>query len=277
MPNRLSDMIFDEVSLVYKGANQHSRVAIAKSADGVEQEEAMGYTDQDGNPVDVNSLAEGDVVFDEDGQGFVYTEQDVDEIEVEEYEEEPQLVGKSFPTRQTYAQDPDFEQDVRWSLSKAVTDEDRDEVISKAAGYISHLESLVHKAQADVEVEREIRRESEYMEIAKSYGGLPVGEEQLAAALMDCADNLDESSIVTLQKCLSAASDSALNEIGATGGGFNSDVMAVIEQHANSGVSKSEDSSTEAEIAKAFEQDPSLYAQYLNETGGYNSAPRYNF
>lgn len=274
MPNRLSDMIFDEVSLVYKGANQHSRVAIAKSADGVEQEEAMGYTDQDGNPVDVNNLAEGDVVFDEDGQGFVYTEQDLDDADYE-VEEEPVLVGKSFPTRRV--QEPSFEQDVRWELSKAVTDEARDEVIAKAAGYIEHLEGLVHKAQADVETEREIRREVEYMEIAKSYGGLPVGEEALAAALMDCADNLDESSIVTLQKCLSAASDSALMEIGASGGGFNSDVMAVIEEHANQGVSKSEGSSTEAEIAKAFEQDPSLYAQYLNETGGYNTAPRYQF
>jgi len=276
MPNRLSDMIFDEVSLVYKGANQHSRVAIAKSDDGVEQEEAMGYTDQDGNPVDVNALAEGDVVFDEDGQGFVYTEQELDE-EYEEVEPEPALVGKSFPARRTGQQEPNFEQDVRWQLSKAITDEDRDEVISKAAGYISHLESLVHKAQSDVETEREIRREAEYMEIAKSYSGLPVGEDQLAAALMDCADNLDESSIVTLQKCLSAASDSALAEIGSSGGGFNSDVMAVIEEHANQGISKDADTTTEAQIAKAFEADPSLYSQYLNETGGYNSAPRYQF
>jgi hypothetical protein len=276
MPNRLSDMIFDEVSLVYKGANQHSRVAIAKSDDGVEQEEAMGYTDQDGNPVDVNSLEEGDVVFDEDGQGFVYTEQELDDDEVE-YEEEPALVGKNFPVRQTGQQESSFQDDVRWQLSKAITDEDRDEVISKAAGYISHLENLVHKAQADVETEREIRREAEYMEIAKSYGGLPVNEEALAAALMDCADNLDESSIVTLQKCLSAASDSALMEIGSSGGGFNSDVMAVIEEHANQGVSKNADTTPEAEIAKAFESDPTLYSQYLNETGGYNSAPRYQF
>lgn len=280
MPNRLSDMIFDEVSLVYKGANQHSRVAIAKSADGVEQEEAMGYTDQDGNPVDVDNLQEGDVVFDEEGQGFVFTEGDGSDYEVADAEPEPVLagVGKSFGRKQEVAKkdNPSFEDDVRYQLSKALTDEDRDAVITKAAGYITHLEQLVSKAQSDVEQEREIRREAEYMEIAKSYGGLPVSQEELASALMDCAENLDDASIVTLQKCLAAASDAiSFDELGSTGGGYNSDVMAVIEQHANSGVAKSDGSTQEAEIAKAFEADPNLYLQYLQETGGYNNRPGY--
>lgn len=273
MPNRLSDMAFDEVSLVFKGANQHSRVAIAKSADGVDKEETMGYTDQDGNPVDVENLSEGDVVFDEDGQGYVYTAEEVEDAEVEETRE-PVAVGKSFG-RKDAEPGSEFERDVRSQLSKALTDEDRDEVIAKAAGYIGYLEQQVAKAQHDVEQERDIRREAEYMEIAKSYAGLPVSDEDLAKALRDCADHLDDSSIQVLQKCLSAASDAALVEVGSTGGGYNSDVMAQIEAHANQGVSKSEGSTAEAEVAKAFESDPQLYLQYLQETGGYNNRPSY--
>ena len=80
--NKLSDMEYDEISLVGRPANQDSLVSFAKSAtleDSVEED----LYDETGAPVDVDELEPGDVVYTNDGQAFEFViEDDEDEEEV---------------------------------------------------------------------------------------------------------------------------------------------------------------------------------------------------
>ena len=81
MANKLSDLVIDEVSLVRKGANQHAKVTIAKSYDGGQEGQDMLF-DEDGNPVDIDQLEEGQVVYDEEGSGFVLEVEGEDDFDV---------------------------------------------------------------------------------------------------------------------------------------------------------------------------------------------------
>ena len=317
MPNKLSDLQIDEISLVYKGANQHSRVAIAKSFDG-QQEETVEIYDQAGNPVDPDTLEVGDIVFNDEGEAFQYTDEDEDDTEdADEYEPELETVGKGIGsalktvganikgTGQAaggYAKNTvapwakknksgliaggatglalggvggsqvkkNFGAEVRSELSKALSDDERDAVIAKAFDYVEYLETVAKSAEEVAKSEREARRQSEYLEIAKSYS-FPVSDEELASAFMAIEDNLDPEQVATIAKCFSAASDALFEELGQQGGGSNySPVMDAIEQYANNDVAKSADANSAVAISKAFQDDPSLYDRYLSETGNYN-------
>jgi hypothetical protein len=267
MPNKLSDLEVDEISLVYKGANQHSRVAIAKSLD---QEETVEIFDQDGNPVDPDTLEIGDVVFGADGQAYQFSD---DDDEDEDREEQPELagVGKSAfnaPKREVKKNAPSFAADFRVELSKAITDAQRDEVFSKAIDYVSYLEEVAKGAEEVAKAERTTRRRSEYLEIAKSYS-LPVHDNDLADAMMAIEDNVAPEYVEIIAKCLAAASDVMFDELGNQGGGTSSYLIDQIESYANNQVAKSDTSKAEL-IAKSFADDPSLYDRYLDEAGPYN-------
>ena len=154
-----------------------------------------------------------------------------------------------------------FEDEVRVELSKALTDDDRDAVISKALGYMEELEAQVSKAQEIAEEEREARLDAEFLDIAKSYT-LPVDDEDLADALRACAEYLEDDQIAVIRKCLEVASDVFESEVGAYGGADNGDVMnrvdAQVERFAKSG-----DFTRESLVTKAFENDGDAYDQYL--------------
>lgn len=103
---KLSDLEIDEVSLVDRPANQHGLVAIAKR--GAKEEAMPEIYDAEGYPVEEDELQEGDVVYDEQGAEYVFTEDvgddgtsgqfddgDVDEGYADQYEGE--LVGKRGP------------------------------------------------------------------------------------------------------------------------------------------------------------------------------------
>lgn len=78
---RLFDMEIDEISLVDRGANQHAAIVISK-ADGFEEDgmpaEIDVLYDSDGDLVDYE-LEHGDVVYDEQGNQYVYVIEDDDE------------------------------------------------------------------------------------------------------------------------------------------------------------------------------------------------------
>jgi hypothetical protein len=94
---KLSGLEIDEVSLVDRPANQHGLVAIAKR-----QEDDMSDSifDAQGNEVDGEQLEHGDVVYDDQGNEYVFVEGDVGE-DGEQYENDPRddyaEVGKAGP------------------------------------------------------------------------------------------------------------------------------------------------------------------------------------
>lgn len=289
----LRDLVIDEVSLVDKGANQHATVTIAKR-DGEQEEKDMDLFDEAGQPVDPASLAEGQVVFDENGQAYEFTTEPEDseddeseEIENEdETEEEPALVGKSFGDKPNAFKEkakqkgkggkdvPDFLKDkvgkslsesVREELSKALTDADRDAVISKALGQVDYFAEVAKRAEAAAESERQLRLEREYTEVAKSYN-VPVDPETLGGVLMRAAEALSYEDCAVIAKCLDAAGEGLFEEYGHRGGGANNDILTQVDALVGEKVAKSAGSREEA-IVDVFATNPDAYAEYLANRG----------
>lgn len=259
---QINDLVIDEISLVDKGANQHAVVTIAKSADG-ETEENMDIYDEQGNPLDVDALEDGDVVYDAEGAAYEFTLEEVDE-------QEPELVGKSanpFKRDEKKVTEPvakNFVSNLREELSKALTDRDRDEVITKAFGTIETLAEQVSKAEEIAKAERQVRLQREYTEVAKSYG-LPFEDEVLGGVLMRCAENLSREDCEVIAKALEVAGEAVYLEKGNIGGGDNSDVLAQVNGFVSEQVSKSNGFSAEELTSEVFMQHPELYDEYLTE------------
>jgi hypothetical protein len=97
---RLQNLEIDEVSLVDAAANEHANITFSKA----ESEGLMpDLYDADGDAVDQDSLESGDVIYDEEGNEFVYlSDEDVDALEAEDdsdgsqYDQVPELVGKGL-------------------------------------------------------------------------------------------------------------------------------------------------------------------------------------
>lgn len=265
----IQDLIIDEISLVDKGANQHATVTIAKSADG-EKENYMDIYDEQGNPLDFDALEIGDVVY--DAAGEAYEIQANDEEQVEEQPQEELAVAKSFTNPFTRRERPEpvkknFSHNLREELSKALTDRERDDVISKAFEQLEELSQQAEIAKRAAEQEREIRLVQEYTEIAKSYELPNIEVHDLAVALKNAAENLSAQDCEVIGKALqfaAEASDALYTEIGSVGGGDNSDVLHMVDAHVDGMVAKSGVSREEL-IAETFANNPEAYDEYLNE------------
>lgn len=252
-------MEFDEISLVDKGANQYARTVIAKRH-GEEENEMDEYFDSAGNPVEVDSLEPGDVVYDANGEAF--------ELEVEDEgveERELATVGKR-DTNPFAPRDNEEVFDLREELSKALNDADRDEVIAKAFSQMGEYQQIAKAAQEAAESERQLRLDREYTEIAKNYS-VGIAPEVLGPVLKRAAEALDRADCEVLAKALDSASAAGdlFEEIGKSGAGSNSDVFASVEAKIGEQVSKADGVSKEELIFKAFEDNPAAYDEYLAE------------
>lgn len=157
-----------------------------------------------------------------------------------------------------------FAEEVEVELSKALTDDDRDAVISKAFGYMEELEDVAKAAQEMAQAEHDARMDQEFLEVAKSYE-LPIDDEDLADTLRAIAEALDPEQIEVVRKCLELASISGFDEFGKSGGGDNNDIMTMVESASADVFSKSARGSVSKEqiVGDAFAANPELYDQYL--------------
>lgn len=249
--NFLSDIEIDEISLVDRPANQHARVSIAKRA----PEEAVvpDFYNEQGESVDIDTLEFGDIVYDADGQGFVMDEDDDDSDVVEN--RELASVGKSLAEQ------------VREDLSKAFGDVERDEVISKAMGEIAKAEARASEAESIAKSERDLRLTREYISKAAEYGVPGISPADLGPVLMRAAEALPYEDCVVLHKALMSGGE-AFAELGTQGGGSNHDAFGAVEAliDGDSELSKALNTAgadRNSVIAKAFEDDPSAYDQYI--------------
>lgn len=267
---QINDLRIDEISLVDKGANQHAVVTIAKSASG-EKEKAVEIYDEEGNLLDGESLNDGDVVYGEDGQAYLFSldadTEGNDEDELQQ-ERQPELVGKSAnPFRREVKKSAtavSFSKNLREELSKALNDNDRDEIIAKAFDGLETLSEEVTKANDRANSERQIRLEREYTEIAKSYN-LPLPDDELGGVLMRCAESLSQSDCEVIAKCMETAGEAIFEEYGAIGGGDNADVFTTVNSRLDESVSKSNGATREETVADIFAASPELYDQYVAE------------
>jgi hypothetical protein len=260
----LTDIEIDEVSLVDIPANQYATVAIAKRA--TEEDQVPKIYNEEGVLLDESKLKHGDVVYDEDQNPlmFVIEGQDLPEgVEFEdelddEVEEEPELapVGKSLG------------QQVRDDLAKALTEIERDDVISKAMEQVSKAEQRAQAAEQIAKAERTLRLEREYVAKAAEYS-LPIDPQELGPVLMRMAETMSYDDCAVIAKALDATSG-IFEELGVQGMGSNADPFAEIEALAEGAVSKAaSDGKTSKEelIAKHFEENPAAYDQWLADRG----------
>lgn len=259
----VTDIEIDEISLVDKGANQHAMVTIAKRAP--EEDLMPELYDESGAVVDQDALEDGQVVFDQDGQAYVYNDAAEEEIEPEK---ELAEVGKSAFFEKTAAEKPTggFAAEVLAELSKAYSDEDRDKVLSKAFSKIEEIEKRYAKAEELAKSERDLRLTREYIAKAAEYN-LPVAPDELGPVLyrMTEAMSFDDCSVIA--KCLETAGSMLFEEIGYQGGGDNADIMDQVSAFAKERVEVGK-SVSPSDIEAVFEENPAAYDDYLSAQRG---------
>ncbi len=120
----VTDMEIDEISLVDRGANQHALVTIAKRASNEEDNmPEIDLYDEEGDLLDEESLEDGAVVFDEQGNAYEYSLEDVEEQELEpvgKSDSNPFALGR--PVRQNVRKS--YADSVMEELSKAYSDQE---------------------------------------------------------------------------------------------------------------------------------------------------------
>ena len=256
---KLSNMEIDEISLVDKGANQHAMITIAKRAP--EEDTMPELYNEDGNLLDENTLENGQVVYDGEGNAYEFT---LDEVEVEEPELEK--VGKSAflnTSKQTTKVSKSFSEQVMEELSKAYSDDDRDKVIAKALGKVEELEQRYSQAEEIAKSERDLRLTREYIAKAADYN-LPVDPSELGPVLYRMAETMDFNDCAVIAKCLEGAGAMIFQEQGYIGGGDNTDIMSQVEAQA---VEIGKSASPE-NITTVFDQSPDAYNEYLASQRG---------
>lgn len=266
--NKLFAMEIDEISLVDRPANQHATVLISK-ADAPE-EDAMGYVDADGTPVDENALEHGDVVYNDAGEPFVWVEEGREneiEFDIEgDYDSdlEPELVGKSFGA------------EVLEAISKAVSDDEQKAAIAKAFA-VQQEQLEVYKRQAEEAQAWAAREHDERVTeafIAKAAEfNLPVAPEVLGPILKKMATVLDDAELDIVEKVFTDVGDALYDEVGYVGTGSNgSSVFDELDAIAKAAVSKAatggQEISQEDALIAALELNPEAYAAYNAEYMG---------
>jgi hypothetical protein len=256
--SKLMDLDIDEVSLVDRGANQHSLVAFSKSlTEADSSEESMSDTiavfSETGDPVDLDSLYDGAVVYDAEGNELVYVLDPEEEDEAVEAEAALAGVGKSLSAS------------ILEDFSKAVTEKDREAVIAKAMDEVSKAQEVAAQAIAYAEAERDARLTDAFISKAAEYN-LPVSPEVFGPILKSIAETLDEEQLEVLDSIFNAVGDALFNEIGYVGESSNSSVLDQVNAMADEFVGKADTTHAQA-LTALFEQNPAAYDAYISETG----------
>lgn len=156
-------------------------------------------------------------------------------------------------------------------ISKAVSDEDRDQLISKVFDEYEDI-SKRNDLLEDVVVRLVDEREAEeYTEVAKGYG---LGsEDELGGLLQRAANSMDPEDVRLIDRLLQGAGEmsKALYVEQGIGGYGDSDVLEQVYALAGEGIAKSDlGMSAEQAVTAIFDNNPAAYEEYLAET-----APHY--
>lgn len=373
----LADLEIDEVSTVDRPANQHGLITFSKNSgrgEGQPQEvhmpptmedEAVEVYGADGSPLDTDTLEHGDVVYDDEGNEFVFVEEDPvgdDGGTAYDYDESGEI-GKGWtdglrafangrrsagvqsaeslftnPGAAVREVGPQARQSVREraragratagdraarakdelsrrkrtaqvragaafrnanpayytagvgggglalgaggtygvtrkslgddvlvALSKAVTEDDRSEIIAKAMDEVEFSKALAQQAMEELAEERDARAEMTFISKAEEYN-LPVAPDVFGPVLKRLVENMDEDDLEVLDTVFKAAGDLLYSELGYVGGGANSSVLDAVTGLADEMVHKAggQFSAAEATVAM-FDANPAAYDAYLQE------------
>lgn len=282
--NKLTDMEFDEISLVSRPANQLSKVVLFKSdtnGEFMSSEEETLETEYD--------LANLDKGM---GYGKTKTMKGKMEIDDEEEEEEEDMEklgygmkkGKKVRKDDSVVELPSevyeyievleaTNAELQDAVSKMSEGDDLfdDEDILKSAdpAIVELIKSAEARAEAAEEIaksERAYRMEQEFISKAESLNALPVDAQEFGTALLEVAENVDAETFDYLSKVLEAANESISNgslfqEVGKSTTRVDGP-MDEVSKAASAVMQAHPNLTKEQAIAKAVEENPSLYDIY---------------
>lgn len=303
--NRLTDMEFDEVSLVTRPANQLSKVVLFKSDETI-SEDSVSEVNTEATQEEV-VVAEEQVEVQADdvakagyGKMKMKKKKMMPKMEIEIGDEEEMMdeedemeKGKKSKMKKDESDEVEIPAEVYDyietleaanaelvdTVSKlseqvdAIADE-KEEVLKSAdpklVAIVKGLEERATAAEAIAKAERDHRMTQEYVSKAATLSNLPVKAEEFGAILKDAAEALSEEQFSAIWQVLTAAnanlSKSGLfNEIGKSSSFDGDGTMSVIEKAAAALRQANPSLTKEQSIAKAVEADANLYKQYITE------------
>lgn len=159
-----------------------------------------------------------------------------------------------------------FSEEVMEELSKAMSDDERDEVLSKALGAVEQALEAQAEAVEIAKAERELRLTNEYISKAAEYN-LPVDPAELGPVLYRMVETMSHEDCAVIAKCLDAASTALFDEVGYIGGGDNVDPLEQVNALAAESLSKHEDGTNA--FLSVMDEHPGAYDEYLASRRGY--------
>ena len=248
--NRLSDMEFDEVSLVNRPANQLSKVVLFKSADS-EERAVPGHKDKKMDEDEEEDSKSGHKMKKDDGEAI--------DLPSEVYEYIDALESANAEMVDELSKMAEYieeETDILKSADPQIVE------IVKAA------EERAEAAEKIAKAERDYRIEQEFIAKAAEFSALSVDASTLGPVLKAAAEVMDEEAFGVIIDALSAANETVsesglFSEVGKSTS-FESGSSTDSIEKAAARLREEDTSLTHAQaISKAVELDPSLYTEYL--------------
>jgi hypothetical protein len=155
-------------------------------------------------------------------------------------------------------------------LAKNLETEEQRDNVAKAMEIVEKANARAEAAEEIAKAERDFRLNQEFVAKARSYSNLPVNPEEFGPVLKKLNEVLNEDELGLVTKVFSSANETVAHagvftEIGKRGVG-SYETVSKVDGKAHE-IAKSEGITIEAARERVFEQDPSLYDQYLQESG----------
>lgn len=286
--NRLTDMEFDEVSLVTRPANQLSKVLLFKS--DTESEDEMPEVVEE-ETVETEEVAVDETAEVEKGKMKKMPKMEIEVSEEDDMEEEEPMEKKKMKKDDEVEVPSEVieyiealeaaNEELMASIEKMEADkqaelaEVEDEIMKSAdprlVEIVKAAQERAEAAEAIAKAERDFRLERQFVSKAAELDALPVNAEDFGLLLKSVADVLTEKQYDAIWQVLSAANASItksamFSELGkASAPSDNDGPMNIIEKAAARLMNENPNLTKEQAIAKAVAADANLYTQYIRE------------
>jgi len=273
--NRLSDMEFDEISLVTRPANQLSKVVLFKS-DTTEQEHMTSDNVEKAKggkmPEELKRrFMSDDMEKEMDSEMGDEEEDDEEEMKKDDVIDLPAEVYEYIEALESA--NAELTDQIEKMAAEAEVFEPASEDILKSADpaiveIVKAAEERAAAAERIAKSERDFRLEREFIAKAAEMSALPTEAEEFGKVLKSVADAVDEDTFNTLMTVLKAANEgistgNLFAELGKSSTFDNDGPTSEINKAAARLIEANPSLTREQAVAKAVESNPTLYNEYL--------------
>lgn len=258
--NRLTDMEFDEISLVTRPANQLSKVVLFKSDESEpEVTEDLTKGGKQMPPMDEEEEMEDEETMEKGKKSMKKDDAEVVDLPNEVYEYISALEAANAEMTE--------------ALEKMAGPEEEEEDIMKSAdpaivAIVKAAEERAEAAERIAKAERDFRLEKEFVAKASTLNNLAIDANEFGSVLKSAAESLTTEQFTAIWDALQTANSAMaeagmFSEVGKSGAFDNESAFSPIDKAAQKIMATMPGMSREQAIAKAVESDPTLYTTYL--------------